>query len=106
MIVPVVLASAIALGTYGFRYAGQLGEKSEQSLVESTQLLGKQTIERIDNSIVDSDRSLFELVDLGQSECADLLPVAEGQRGRPSSASSARCSWPRSCPTSSASSST
>jgi two-component system, OmpR family, phosphate regulon sensor histidine kinase PhoR len=64
MIVPVVLAAAIALGTYGFRYAAQLGEKSEQSLVESTQLLGKQTIERIDNSIVDSDRSLFELVDL------------------------------------------
>jgi two-component system phosphate regulon sensor histidine kinase PhoR len=59
-----VLAAAVALGTYGFRYAAQLGEKSEQSLVESTQLLGKQTIERIDNVIVDSDRSLFELVDL------------------------------------------
>ena len=64
MIVPVVLAAAIALGTYGFRYAAQLAAKSEQSVVESTQLLGKQTIERIDNNIVDSDRSLFELVDL------------------------------------------
>jgi two-component system phosphate regulon sensor histidine kinase PhoR len=64
VIVLAVLAAAIALATYGFRYAAQLAEKSEQSLVESNRLLGKQTIERIDNVIVDSDRSLFELVDL------------------------------------------
>lgn len=64
VIVPVVLAAAIALGTYGFRYAAQIAEKSEQSLVESNRLLGKQTIDRIDNTIIDSDRSLFELVDL------------------------------------------
>lgn len=64
MIVPVVLAAAIALGTYGFRYAAQLAEASEQSLVKSNRLLGQQTIERIDDVIVDSDRSLFELVDL------------------------------------------
>jgi two-component system phosphate regulon sensor histidine kinase PhoR len=64
IIVPVVLAAAIALGTYGFRYASQLAEKSEQSLLESNRLLGDQTIDRIDNVIVDSDRSLFELVDL------------------------------------------
>jgi len=64
VIVPVVLAAAVALGVYGFRYAAQLAEKSEQSLVESNRALGDQTIERIDNYIVDSDRSLFELVDL------------------------------------------
>ncbi|MCA1664320.1 MAG: HAMP domain-containing histidine kinase [Myxococcales bacterium] len=64
VIVPVVLAASIALGTYGFRYAAQLAEASEQSLVKSNRLLGQQTIERIDNDIVDSDRSLFELVDL------------------------------------------
>ena len=86
MIVPVVLAAAIALGTYGFRYAAQLAEKSEQSLVESTQLLGKQTIERIDNFIVDSDRSLFELVDLdhldGVQQALELhRPRLAGDRG-------------------------
>ena len=64
IIVPVVLAAAIALGTYGFRYAAQLAEASEQSLVASNRLLGDQTIERIDNVIVDSDRSLFDLVDV------------------------------------------
>ena len=63
-IVPVVLAAAIALGAYGFRYAAQLAEASEQSLVASNRLLGQQTIDRIDNVIIDSDRSLFELVDL------------------------------------------
>ncbi|MGZ3428206.1 MAG: sensor histidine kinase [Polyangia bacterium] len=64
IIVPVVLAAAIALGTYGFRYASQLAEASEHSLMASNQLLGDQTIKRIDDVIVDSDRSLFELVDL------------------------------------------
>jgi two-component system phosphate regulon sensor histidine kinase PhoR len=64
IIVPVVLAAAIALGTYGFRYAAQLAEASEQSLVASNRLLGEQTIHRIDDVIIDSDRSLFELVDL------------------------------------------
>jgi two-component system phosphate regulon sensor histidine kinase PhoR len=63
-IVPVVLAAALSLGAYGFRYAAQLAEKSESSLVESNQLLGRQTLERIENVIIDSDRSLFDLVDV------------------------------------------
>ncbi|MDB4964505.1 MAG: integral rane sensor signal transduction histidine kinase [Myxococcales bacterium] len=70
VIVPIVLAAAIALGTYGFRYAAQLAETSESSLVASNRLLGDQTIERIDNFIVDSDRSLFELVDLDVADFA------------------------------------
>lgn len=64
VIVPLVLAAAVVLGTYGFRYAAQLAQASEQSLVASNNLLGAQTLERIDNAIIDSDRSLFELVDL------------------------------------------
>jgi two-component system, OmpR family, phosphate regulon sensor histidine kinase PhoR len=64
VVVPIVLAASTALGTYGFRYAAQLAEASEQSLVASNRLLGQQTIDRIDNTIIDSDRSLFELVDL------------------------------------------
>ncbi|HEY2744426.1 MAG TPA: HAMP domain-containing sensor histidine kinase [Polyangia bacterium] len=64
VIMPVVLAASVALGTYGFRYAAHQTEQSEQSLVESNRLLGVQTVDRIDRDIVDSDRSLFELVDL------------------------------------------
>jgi two-component system, OmpR family, phosphate regulon sensor histidine kinase PhoR len=64
VIVPVVLAAAITLGIYGFKYAAALAASSEQSLVASNQLLGTQTKDRIDNVIVDSDRSLFDLVDV------------------------------------------
>jgi two-component system phosphate regulon sensor histidine kinase PhoR len=64
VIAPVVLASAVALGVYSFRYAGELAKKSETSLVESNRLLGEQTLERIDNFIIDSDRAMFDLVDL------------------------------------------
>ncbi len=64
IIVPVVLAASIALGTYSFRYAAQLSAASEQSLGAPYRLVLDQTITRIDNVIVDSDRSLFDLVDL------------------------------------------
>jgi two-component system phosphate regulon sensor histidine kinase PhoR len=64
LIVPVVLAAALTLGGYSFRYASQLAQRSEQSIVETNRLLGDQTAERIDNFIIDSDRSLFDLVDL------------------------------------------
>jgi two-component system phosphate regulon sensor histidine kinase PhoR len=63
-IVPVVLAAALSLGAYGFRYAAQLAEKSEQSIVDSYRLLGDEKIDRIDNDIIDEDRSLFNLVDV------------------------------------------
>jgi two-component system phosphate regulon sensor histidine kinase PhoR len=64
VIVPLVLAAATILGRYSYRYATQLAEKSEQSVAESNRLLGDQTLDRIDNFIIDSDRSLFDLVDL------------------------------------------
>src|SRR5581483_5169799 len=52
------------LGVYSFRYASELAKKSETSLVESNRLLGEQTLQRIDNFIIDSDRAMFDLVDL------------------------------------------
>src|SRR6478752_6228845 len=64
MIVPVVLAASIALGTYSFRYAAQLSTASEQSLGAPYKLVLDNTITKIDNVIVDSDRSLFDLVDV------------------------------------------
>jgi two-component system, OmpR family, phosphate regulon sensor histidine kinase PhoR len=64
LIAPVVLLAAVALGTYSYRYAAQLSAKSEESLVDSNRLLGDQALERIDNFIVDSDRAMFDLVDM------------------------------------------
>ena len=64
IIVPLVLAASVALAGYGFRYAAQLAASSDQSLVDSNRLLGDETLNRIDDDIVESDRSLFELVDV------------------------------------------
>jgi two-component system phosphate regulon sensor histidine kinase PhoR len=64
IIAPVVLLSAVVLGFYSFRYAAQLQHKSESSLVEATRVIGAQTGERIDDSIIASDRTMFDLVDL------------------------------------------
>jgi two-component system phosphate regulon sensor histidine kinase PhoR len=85
LIFPVVLSAALALGRYSYRYSAELAQKSEQSIVEQNQLLGQQELERIDNFIIDSDRQLFELVDLEHldefkrrwSEIVNLSPAIE-----------------------------
>jgi two-component system phosphate regulon sensor histidine kinase PhoR len=85
LIFPVALAAAGALGRYAYRYAGQVSEKSEQSIIEQNALLGVQTLDRLDNFIIDSDRQLFELVDLEHldefkrrwSEIVNLSPAIE-----------------------------
>ena len=64
IIAPVVLIAAVVLGAYSFKYAAQLAEKSESSLVDSTRVIGEQTRDRIDNFIVERDRTMFDLVDL------------------------------------------
>src|SRR5579862_8637802 len=64
VIFPVVLGAALALGNYSYRYAADAAKKSEQSLVKSNSAIGNQTLDRIDNYIIDSDRSLFDLVDM------------------------------------------
>ena len=64
LIVPIALGSAIALSRTSYRYAAIQAERAEQSLAEPYRLLGSETLERVDNSIVDSDRQFFDLVDL------------------------------------------
>ena len=85
LILTVVLAATAALGRYAIRYSSQLSEKSEQSIIEGNALLGVQTLDRLDNFIIDSDRQLFELVDLEHldefkrrwSEIVNLSPAIE-----------------------------
>jgi two-component system, OmpR family, phosphate regulon sensor histidine kinase PhoR len=59
-----ILAAALALGRYSYKSATQLADQSEQSLAATNRILGEQTRDRIDNFIVDSDRSLIDIVDL------------------------------------------
>jgi two-component system phosphate regulon sensor histidine kinase PhoR len=62
LVIPVVLTAVVVLGRYGYRYIST--DKSEQLVVDENRLLGDEKLERIDNFIIDSDRQLFELVDL------------------------------------------
>jgi two-component system phosphate regulon sensor histidine kinase PhoR len=64
VIAPVVLIAAMVLGGYSYRYAAQLAELSEQQILTSNRLIGDQTRERVDNFVIDSDRAMFDLVDL------------------------------------------
>jgi two-component system phosphate regulon sensor histidine kinase PhoR len=64
LIIALILGSAVALGVYSYRNARQLLSQGERSLAESNRLLGEQALLRIDNFIIDSDRSHFDLVDL------------------------------------------
>jgi two-component system, OmpR family, phosphate regulon sensor histidine kinase PhoR len=64
VIVPIALGSAIALSRTSYRYASIQADRAEQSLADSYRLIGSETLERVDNFIVDSDRQFFDLVDL------------------------------------------
>ena len=59
-----ILAAALALGRYSYIKTRQLADQSENSLGDTNRVLGEQMLERIDNFIVDSDRSLLDIVDL------------------------------------------
>lgn len=66
-----IFVSALGLGRYSYKKATQLADESErslgqseQSLADSNRLLGEQIRDRIDNFIIDSDRSLIDIVDL------------------------------------------
>ena len=64
LIFALILGAALALGRYSYKNARLLSEQTERSLADSNRLLGEQTLNRIDNYIIDSDRSLLDIVDL------------------------------------------
>lgn len=61
---PLILIAAVALAVQSYRTAQRVAVSGEESLKETTRVLGDQTVRRVDNFIVDSDRELFNLVDL------------------------------------------
>ncbi len=62
--VPLILVAALALARYSFVTSQRLSVKGEESLMTSIKVLCDQTLSRVDNFIIDSDRELFNLVDL------------------------------------------
>ena len=61
---PLILLAAMALARYSYRTAQQLAQSSEDSVRQGWAALGDQTRSRVDTFITDSDRTLFNLVDL------------------------------------------
>src|SRR5262245_10121712 len=61
---PLILIAALALARYSYRTAQQLARNSEDSVVQGLSALGDQTRNRVDTFIIDSGRTLFNLVDL------------------------------------------
>ncbi len=61
---PLILIAALALGAYSYRTVQQLARNSEDSVLQGLYALGDQTRSRLDTFIIDSDRTLFNLVDL------------------------------------------
>ncbi len=64
LIFALILCAALALARYSYRNATALADASERSLAETNRLLGEHIGDRIDNFIIDSDRSLIDIVDL------------------------------------------
>ena len=61
---PLILIAALALARYSYRNARQLAHNSEVSVIDGLNALGDQTRNRVESFIIDSDRELFNLVDL------------------------------------------
>jgi len=68
--IPLVLAIAaimiatLVLGYYGYHAASRMVAKSEESLEKSNRVVGQKLIDRIERTIIDTDRTLFQMVRL------------------------------------------
>lgn len=60
---PVVLAAIVFLGKLNFEAAKNFGRWGEQSIVESTFLLAKEKVDRVEGEIITTDNAFFQIVD-------------------------------------------
>lgn len=61
---PAIMAAAVFLAYSGFRLSGQLAGQAEENAKRTTRELVAEKVDRIEQRILDSDRTLFYLVDL------------------------------------------
>jgi hypothetical protein len=91
---PLILIAVLALARYSYRNARQLAQNSEDSAIAGLFALGDQTRARVESFIIDSDRELFNLVDLENlgdfsRRWSEISPT----RSRRRSCSTRSCSW-------------
>jgi two-component system phosphate regulon sensor histidine kinase PhoR len=63
VLIPAMLVAAVVLGYYSIEAAQRFAEASEESVFESTLLLVNEKIDRIEQSVISTDESVFRLVD-------------------------------------------
>jgi len=62
VLIPAMLVAAMVLGYYSIEAAQRFEEASEESVFESTLLLVNEKIDRIEQSVISTDESVFRLV--------------------------------------------
>ncbi|MBN2340542.1 MAG: HAMP domain-containing histidine kinase [Deltaproteobacteria bacterium] len=60
---PVILAAIVILGKINFEAAQNFGRWGERSIVESTFLLAKEKVDRVENEIISTDNAFFQIID-------------------------------------------
>jgi two-component system, OmpR family, phosphate regulon sensor histidine kinase PhoR len=68
LIILAIMAAALALGVYSYHAARRLAARSEESVESSNRALGLKLRARIEDRVIDSDRTLFSMVRLEDSK--------------------------------------
>jgi two-component system, OmpR family, phosphate regulon sensor histidine kinase PhoR len=64
VLLPALAVAAAILGYYTWRTAAQFARLGEETIVQSTLLLVREKVDRIERMIINADNAVFELVDL------------------------------------------
>jgi two-component system phosphate regulon sensor histidine kinase PhoR len=65
VLIPIIVAAAAALAYYGYRYADQLAVAGVKNIVNANAALADIQISRIETTLVESEKTLFNSIDLG-----------------------------------------
>ena len=65
VLIPLIVAAAAALAYYSYRYADQLARAGVQNIVAANEVLADIEISRIEQTLIASEQTLFNSIDLG-----------------------------------------
>lgn len=68
VLLPAIAVAAGILGYYTWKTAAQFAQLGEETIVQSTLLLVREKVDRVERTIISADNAVFELVDLAQPE--------------------------------------
>ncbi|MFW6050848.1 MAG: sensor histidine kinase [Myxococcota bacterium] len=68
VLLPAIAVAAGILGYYTWRTAAQFAQLGEETIVQSTLLLVREKVDRIERMVIGADNAVFELIDLEEPE--------------------------------------